>query len=118
MIYIRKSQLIFLLIINKTNKIRKSDLLLIDLAPGGPGKCSALKRGSCQGRSPVFMKNILIEGKKGRSSCDNHNDFILFSSQVLHQIPVNWTFNMIDCQYDYRAFPADATCWLWIPTKN
>ena len=116
MTYIRKSQLIFLLIINKTNKIRKSDLLLIDLAPGGPGKCSALKRGSCQGRSPVFMKNILIEGKKGRSSCDNHNDF--FSSQAIHQIPVNWTFNVIDCQYDYRAFPADATCWLWIPKKN
>ena len=62
----------------KTNKIRKSDLLLIDLAPGGPGKCSALKRGSCQGRSPVFMKFVLIKGTKGRFSCDNHNDFILF----------------------------------------
>ena len=102
----------------KTNKIRKSDLLLIDLAPGGPGKCSALKRGSCQGRSPVFMNFFLLKALKGDSLVTITTILFFFSSQVIHQIPVNWTFNVIDCQYDYRAFPADATCWLWIPTKN
>ena len=65
-----------------------------------------------------YEKIFWLKAKKGDLLVTITTILFFFSSQVIHQIPVNWTFNMIDCQYDYRAFPADATCWLWIPTKN
>ena len=69
----------------------------------GLGNVQHWREGVAKGDHLFLWKNILIKGKKRRSSCDNHNDFILFffSSNTPNS-------SQLDFQHDWLS--------IWLPS--